>query len=72
MKKVQATMAGTVLQVLVADGDRVEAGQDVAILESMKMEVPIQTGESGTVKSVKVEVGGFVDEGDVLVEMDGE
>ena len=47
MKTVQATMAGTVLQVLVAEGDRVEAGQDVVVLESMKMEVPVQAEESG-------------------------
>ncbi|WP_188428759.1 acetyl-CoA carboxylase biotin carboxyl carrier protein subunit [Kroppenstedtia guangzhouensis] len=72
MKTVQATMAGTVLQVLVAEGDRVEAGQDVVVLESMKMEVPVQAEESGTVKSIQVEVGGFVGEGETLIELSGE
>ena len=63
MKKIEANMAGTVLQVLVQPGDRVEAGQDVVMLESMKMEVPIQAESSGTVSQVKVEVGSFVNEG---------
>jgi acetyl-CoA carboxylase biotin carboxyl carrier protein len=70
MKKIEANMAGTVLQVLVQPGDRVEAGQDVVMLESMKMEVPIQAESSGTVSQVKVEVGSFVNEGDVLIELE--
>ena len=70
MKKIEANMAGMVLQVLVQPGDRVEMGQDVAILESMKMEVPIQAESSGTVSQVKVETGSFVNEGDVLIELE--
>lgn len=70
MKKIEANMAGTVLQVLVQPGDRVEAGQDVVMLESMKMEVPIQAESSRTVSQVKVEVGSFVNEGDVLIELE--
>jgi acetyl-CoA carboxylase biotin carboxyl carrier protein len=71
MAQVTASMAGTILQVLVAPGDRVEAGQDVVILESMKMEIPVQAEQSGIVKDVKVDVGSFVGEGDVLVELEG-
>jgi acetyl-CoA carboxylase biotin carboxyl carrier protein len=70
VKKIEANMAGTVLQVLVQPGDRVEAGQDVVVLESMKMEVPIQSEISGTVSGVKVETGSFVNEGDVLIELE--
>lgn len=70
MKTVQATMTGSVLQVLVGAGDRVQAGQDLVVLESMKMEVPVQAEESGTVQRVKVDVGTFVGEGDVLVELE--
>jgi len=69
MAKVEATMAGTVMQVLVAVGDKVEAGQDVVILESMKMEVPVQSEYSGVVKEIKVETGSFVSDGDVLIEL---
>ncbi|PTX51255.1 acetyl-CoA carboxylase biotin carboxyl carrier protein [Melghirimyces profundicolus] len=70
MKSIQATMAGTVLQVMVSEGDRVESGQDVVLLESMKMEVPVQAEEGGTVSAVKVEVGSFVSDGDILIELD--
>lgn len=70
MANVKASMAGTVLQVLVSQGDSVEAGQDVVILESMKMEVPVQADVGGKVKEVKVEVGSFVGEGDVLIELE--
>ncbi|MBA4547574.1 acetyl-CoA carboxylase biotin carboxyl carrier protein subunit [Thermoactinomyces intermedius] len=69
MAKVEATMAGTVMQVLVAVGDKVDAGQDVVILESMKMEVPVQSEYSGVVKEIKVETGSFVSDGDVLIEL---
>ncbi|MDA8351734.1 MAG: biotin/lipoyl-binding protein [Firmicutes bacterium] len=71
MKTIQATMAGTVLQVLVGEGDLVEPGQDVAVLESMKMEVPVQADHGGKVSAVKAEVGSFVNDGDTLVELDG-
>ncbi|BCU82268.1 acetyl-CoA carboxylase biotin carboxyl carrier protein subunit [Polycladomyces abyssicola] len=70
MKTIQANMAGTVLQVLVKPGDEVKSGQDVMILESMKMEIPIAAEADGTVKSVPVEIGSFVGEGDVLVELE--
>lgn len=69
MAKVEATMAGTVMQVLVAVGDKVSEGQDVVILESMKMEVPVQSEYSGVVKEIKVEAGSFVSDGDVLLEL---
>ena len=69
MAKVEATMAGTVMQVLVTVGDKVDAGQDVVILESMKMEVPVQSEYSGVVKEIKVETGSFVSDGDVLIEL---
>lgn len=70
MKHVQATMAGTVLQVLVKEGERVEAGQDVVVLESMKMEVPVQAEQGGTVQSVKVAIGDFVNDGQELIALE--
>ncbi len=70
MAKVEASMAGTVMQVLVSVGEQIEAGQDVIILESMKMEVPLQADQSGTVKEVKVEAGSFVSDGDCLLELE--
>ncbi|API94042.1 MULTISPECIES: acetyl-CoA carboxylase biotin carboxyl carrier protein subunit [Virgibacillus] len=64
--EVKATMAGSVWKMTVAQGDSVEEGQDVVILESMKMEIPIAAEQSGTVKEFKVQEGDFVNEGDVI------
>lgn len=67
MKQVTATMAGTIMQILVSAGEEVSAGQDVIMMESMKMEVPIQAEAAGTVKEVKVNIGDFVNEGDIVI-----
>lgn len=67
MKNVTATMAGTVINVLVQAGGTVNAGQDVIVMESMKMEVPVQTEAEGKVAEVKVNIGDFVNEGDVIL-----
>ena len=67
MKEIQSSMAGTVFKVLVAPGDSVATGQTVLILESMKMEIPVDVQMDGTVGEVKVVVGDFVNEGDTLV-----
>lgn len=67
MKQVTSSMAGTVLNVLVSEGDNVSSGQELVKLESMKMEIPIESEESGEVAEVKVNEGDFVNEGDVLV-----
>lgn len=70
MKQVTASMAGTVIQLLAQAGAEVSAGADVVMLESMKMEVPIQAEIAGKVATVKVNVGDFVNEGDVLLELE--
>lgn len=67
---ITATMAGTVLGVSVQVGDVVEEGQDVVVLESMKMEVPVQSDFGGKVTHVHVAVGDFVNEGDALVDIE--
>jgi acetyl-CoA carboxylase biotin carboxyl carrier protein len=67
MKEILSNMAGSVFLVNVNVGDQVQAGQDVVVLESMKMEVPITSEVDGTVKEVKVNVGDFVNDGDVVV-----
>jgi len=67
MKEIKATMAGNVWKVTVEKGDAIESGEEVVILESMKMEIPIQSEHSGTVKEINVTEGQFVNEGDTLV-----
>lgn len=64
---ITSNMAGNVWKVLVSAGDTISEGQDVVILESMKMEIPIAAESSGTVKAVKINEGDFVNEGDELV-----
>lgn len=70
MSKIVAVMAGNVYKILVKPGDQVEAGQNVAVLESMKMEIAITVGSGGTVKEVIVNEGDFVNEGDLLIELE--
>jgi acetyl-CoA/propionyl-CoA carboxylase biotin carboxyl carrier protein len=60
-------MQGTIIKVLVAVGDEVEAGQPVCVLEAMKMENNIAAGKAGTVTEVKVAPGDTVGSGDVAV-----
>jgi len=67
MKNITASMAGTVLTIFVATGNQVQLGQEVLMLESMKMEIPIESDTEGSVLDVKVNVGDFVNEGDVLI-----
>jgi len=54
---------------MVQPGDRVTARQEVVILESMKMEVPIQAEKDGVVAAVRVKPGDFVNQGDLLIEL---
>ena len=70
MSEIVASMAGNVWKVLVKVGDQVEEGQDVVILESMKMEIPIAAESGGTVKEVKVNEGEFVNEGDIIIKVE--
>jgi acetyl-CoA carboxylase biotin carboxyl carrier protein len=70
MSTTVANMAGNVWKVLVKVGDLVEEGQDLVILESMKMEIPIAAEFDGTVKEIKVNEGDFVNEGDVILDVE--
>jgi len=67
MATIESDTVAVVWKVLVAEGDAVEDGDTVMILESMKMEIPVEAEESGTVSKVHVEVGASVAEGDPLV-----
>lgn len=64
--EIKAEMAGNMWKLLVSVGDSVEEGDDVAILESMKMEIPISADDDGVVKEVKCAEGDFINEGDVI------
>jgi biotin carboxyl carrier protein len=64
-----APMPGKVLKVLVRDGDLVEAGQPLVVLEAMKMETTLAAERAALVKHVRVEEGQTVDHGAVLLEL---
>jgi acetyl-CoA carboxylase biotin carboxyl carrier protein len=64
---VSAHITGTVWKIEVKPGERVEEGSVCVILESMKMEMPVEAPAAGTVEKVHVAEGQPVSEGDVLV-----
>jgi len=67
MPNVEGHITGTVWKVEVSVGDAVEEGDTVVILESMKMEMPVEAEDEGTVKEILVQEGQSVSEGDPLV-----
>jgi methylmalonyl-CoA carboxyltransferase small subunit len=66
---VRAPLSGTVARVLVEDGQAIEAGDVLVVLEAMKMETEITAPEAGTVGAVLVSVGEAVAGGQALVEV---
>ena len=68
--EIVSELVANVLTIEVAEGDRVEAGDTVVLLESMKMEIPMLAERAGTVTAIKVTVGDVVQDGDVLVVLD--
>jgi acetyl-CoA/propionyl-CoA carboxylase biotin carboxyl carrier protein len=69
-EQVTAEMQGTILEVNVAEGDEVEAGDVLCVLEAMKMENDIVAERGGTVAQVAIGEGESVDMGDLLVVLD--
>ena len=64
---VLAHITGTVWKIEVKQGDRIEEGTVCVILESMKMEMPVEAPEAGTVQTIHCAEGQAVNEGDKLV-----
>jgi acetyl-CoA carboxylase biotin carboxyl carrier protein len=64
---IEAHITGTVWKIEVEVGDAVAEGDTVAILESMKMEMPVEAEDEGTVKTIVVSEGQAVSEGDTLI-----
>ena len=67
MPNVEAHITGNVWKIEVAVGDSIKEGDTVVILESMKMEMPVEAEDEGTVKEIRCEEGQAVNEGDTLV-----
>jgi len=69
MSEILAHITGTVWKLEVAPGDEIEEGDVVAILESMKMEMPVEAEEAGMVAALLCEEGDSVSEGQPLVRL---
>ena len=65
--QVSAHITGTVWKIEVKEGETVSEGQTIVILESMKMEMPIEAPSDGKVEKIACAEGQAVNEGDVLV-----
>ena len=66
---VESPMPGSIMKLLVKEGEKVEKGQVLLILEAMKMENDIVAESSGTVSKILIEVGSFVQAGSPMVEL---
>jgi biotin carboxyl carrier protein len=64
--EVRAHITGVVFQITAAAGDSVSAGDPVIVLESMKMEIPVEAPQSGVVKEITVTEGQTVQEGQTV------
>jgi acetyl-CoA carboxylase biotin carboxyl carrier protein len=65
-EEIKAHITGVVFQIAAKVGDAVQAGDPVIVLESMKMEIPVEAPRAGAVKEIRVEEGQTVQEGDVV------
>ncbi len=67
--KVSASVPGKVLKVVASVGQAVKAGDNIIILESMKMEIPVVAPQDGTIASIDTSEGASVENGDTLATM---
>ncbi|KWW99381.1 acetyl-CoA carboxylase biotin carboxyl carrier protein subunit [Carbonactinospora thermoautotrophica] len=65
-EEVRAEMVANVFKVVVSEGESVQPGDTLVILESMKMEIPVVPETAGKVTQVKVHEGDVVQEGDLI------
>lgn len=69
-EEVLAEMVANVWKIVVAEGDEIADGETICILESMKMEIPVEATVSGTITKIGVQEGGTVQEGDIIAVID--
>lgn len=70
MKEIKTNRTGLVVEFLVQPGETVAINQDVVMLESMKMYIPLQATASGIVKTMRVKEGDIIQDGDVVLELE--
>jgi biotin carboxyl carrier protein len=69
-EEIKAHITGVVFQVTTKAGDRVQAGDPVIVLESMKMEIPVEAPRAGSIKEIRVQEGQTVQEGEIVAVLD--
>lgn len=69
-KKIISPLPGTVIKLLVKEGDQVKTGDALLLLEAMKMENTILAESAGTIKNINAKAGAAVLQGDVLLEIE--
>ena len=69
-EEIRAEMVANVWKVVVSEGDEVEDGDTLVILESMKMEIPVLAETSGRIRSLEVAEGDVIQEGDLIAVID--
>ena len=69
-EEVKAHITGVVFQITAKAGDAVGAGDPVIVLESMKMEIPVEASRAGIVREITVAEGQTVQEGDTVAVLD--
>ena len=67
MEELRAPMVGRIIEVMVQPGAQVGEEDEVLMLESMKMQIPITTPRAGTITDIRVKPGDTVQEGDLLL-----
>ncbi len=70
MHEIRAEITANVWQVRAEEGQMIAEGEEIVILESMKMEIPVVADEPGTLVELHVEEGGTVHEGDLIAVID--
>lgn len=70
VQEIKSSMPGKIVKILVAEGDEVEQGQGLVVVEAMKMENEITAPKAGTISAVKVQPGLAVEAGAALITID--
>ena len=69
--EIKSEITGTVWQLKTKPGDKIESGDTLIVIESMKMEIPVITEDGGTVREILVQEKDPVAEGQVVAIIDG-